>query len=114
MLVWFKDSLEEICEGQSNDFPLFLSFLALNINNIFCGNVILELGITLISSNGEIYSCLGFLQIIPIGVCKWSSFLHVWNQFFFVTKWFVYGFIIMKSMLMSIVVASGYNVTNTL
>jgi hypothetical protein len=42
MLVWFKDSLEEICEGQRNDFPPFLSLLALNINNIFCGNVILE------------------------------------------------------------------------
>ncbi len=42
MLVWFEDSLEEVCEGQRNDFPPFLSLLALNINNIFCGNFMLE------------------------------------------------------------------------
>jgi hypothetical protein len=42
MLVWFEDNLEEVCEGQCNDFPPFLSLLALNINIIFCGNLILE------------------------------------------------------------------------
>jgi hypothetical protein len=42
MLVWFEDNLEEVCEGQCNDFPPFLSLLDLNINIIFCGYLILE------------------------------------------------------------------------
>jgi hypothetical protein len=42
MLVWFEDSLEEVCEGQCNDFPPFLSIPALNINTTFYSNLILE------------------------------------------------------------------------